>query len=410
MDTRERKGLELATRAAVEHRGGYWYVSSASHTGGYRVDNGAATCTCEDFELRQQPCKHVYAVRFVRDRNRGTPIPAMPTAPAPTARPTYRQQWPQYNAAQTREKALFLVLLADLCRGIQWTPRGGRGRPRVPYSDAVFAAVFKVYSTVSGRRFQTDLRDAKEAGHVDAAPHYNSVFRVLEDPAVTPTLRGLLIRSSLPLRAVETQFAADSTGFSTSRFARWFDHKYGVDRRQAEWVKCHVMTGTRTNVVTAAEVTDAGDATQFRQLAATTARNFTVSEVSGDKAYLSEANLEFVDEMGAVPYIPFKVNSRGDGRPGIWERMFARFTLEREDFLKHYHRRSNVESTFSMVKRKFGDAVRSKTEVAVKNEVLAKLVCHNVVVVIHEMHELGITPEFSPPPPPQSILKSPGTT
>ncbi len=29
-----------------------------------------------------------------------------------------------------------------------------------------------------------------------------------------------------------------------------------------------------------------------------------------------------------------------------------------------------------------------------KNEVLAKIVCHNIVCVIHEMYELGIEPEF----------------
>jgi hypothetical protein len=50
-----------------------------------------------------------------------------------------------------------------------------------------------------------------------------------------------------------------------------------------------------------------------------------------------------------------------------------------------------------MVKRKFGDAVRSKTDTAIKNEVLAKILCHNVVVVIHEMHELGIDPMFGDP-------------
>jgi hypothetical protein len=47
-----------------------------------------------------------------------------------------------------------------------------------------------------------------------------------------------------------------------------------------------------------------------------------------------------------------------------------------------------------MIKRKFGDSVRSKTDIAIRNEVLAKVLCHNIVVVIHEMHELGINPGF----------------
>lgn len=53
-----------------------------------------------------------------------------------------------------------------------------------------------------------------------------------------------------------------------------------------------------------------------------------------------------------------------------------------------------MESTFSMVKRKFGDGVRSKTDVAMRNEVMAKLVCHNVCYLIAAMYELGVDPQF----------------
>jgi len=56
----------------------------------------------------------------------------------------------------------------------------------------------------------------------------------------------------------------------------------------------------------------------------------------------------------------------------------------------HGTRRSNVESTFSMIKRKFGNDVRAKTDTAMVNEVLCKLVCHNLCVLI----QLGIETLF----------------
>ncbi|MFO0823186.1 MAG: transposase [Gemmataceae bacterium] len=354
-------------------------------------------------------CKHIHAVRIVKERNRGKPIPEAETVEVPKPRPTYKQVWPAYNAAQVNEKEQFQELLADLCKTIPWAAKEGRGRPALPLPDAIFSACFKVYSTISGRRFSTDLRESRDAGHIDHAPHYNSVFRVLEDANTTAILKNLVVQSSLPLRSVETDFATDGTGFSTSKFARWFDAKWGVERKKAEWIKCHIATGVKTNIVTAAEVNDAGDSPMFKQLAATTKTNFDVKEFSADKAYSSYENLESAEAMGAVPYIPFKINSRGDTRPGIWEKMYAKFTLEREEFLRHYHKRSNVESTFSMIKRKFGDSVRSKTDTAIKNEVLAKIVCHNIVVVIHEMHELGVNPTFGAKPKPEpTVLKFPG--
>jgi hypothetical protein len=42
------------------------------------------------------------------------------------------------------------------------------------------------------------------------------------------------------------------------------------------------------------------------------------------------------------------------------------------------------------VKAKFGDAVRSRTDTAMKNEVLLKFLCHNIVVVHQAVAELGI--------------------
>lgn len=79
-----------------------------------------------------------------------------------------------------------------------------------------------------------------------------------------------------------------------------------------------------------------------------------------------------------------------------WVRMYHYFTYQRDTFLSHYHRRSNVETTFSMLKRKFGGSLRSKSYTAQVNEILAKVICHNLCVIISAVHELGLPmPEFA---------------
>jgi transposase len=74
--------------------------------------------------------------------------------------------------------------------------------------------------------------------------------------------------------------------------------------------------------------------------------------------------------------------------------MWHFFQFNREDFLAHYHKRSNIESTVMMVKSKFGDSVRSKSDIAAKNEVLCKILCHNICCLISAMYELGIDPQL----------------
>jgi transposase len=306
-----------------------------------------------------------------------------------------RLNWTAYNAAQSEEKTRFVQLLADPCSSIE-QPAQGKGRPRLPLADMVFASVYKVYCGFSSRRFTSDLRDAYANGLVDSRPHFNSVNRYLANPMLTPILREFVTVSSLPLKAVETDFAVDASGWSTSRFVRWHDAKYGRKSQEREWFKAHLICGVKTNVVTAVDISGrtVHDSYFFVPLVKRTAEHFDISEIAADKAYLSHWNMETVESFGGIPYIPFKSNTVVPKDDSIWARMYYVFMFNRQLFLEHYHKRSNVESVFSMIKAKFGDSVRSKSEKGQVNEVLAKVLCHNICVLIRATHELGIEPTF----------------
>ncbi|MEX2109080.1 MAG: transposase [Gemmatimonadaceae bacterium] len=75
-----------------------------------------------------------------------------------------------------------------------------------------------------------------------------------------------------------------------------------------------------------------------------------------------------------------------------WRWLWHLYNLHRDEFLARYHARSNAESTFSSMKRVFGDTLRSRGRVAQTNELLLKVIVHNIVCVVHSMFELGITP------------------
>jgi len=111
---------------------------------------------------------------------------------------------------------------------------------------------------------------------------------------------------------------------------------------------------------------------------------------------LSRDNYDTANSIGAVAYIPFKSDTSGKARGSFtWKKMYYYFMLKRDEFLRHYHQRSNVETAIQMVKSKFGEKLKSKNYTAQKNELLCKLIAHNIVVLIHEMHELNIKPDFN---------------
>jgi len=120
-----------------------------------------------------------------------------------------------------------------------------------------------------------------------------------------------------------------------------------------------------------------------------------MKELSGDKAYLSHKNLQEVAALGAIPYIPFKTNSKINPKGArIWRQMWLFFYDHFDEFMKHYHQRSKVETAFSMVKRLFGNHLRTKTETSQINEVLMRALCHNLAVLVQESFELGIDIDF----------------
>jgi transposase len=400
---REIKALQIAAKSKLTRKGNTWFVPSQAGQGEYEVTYGLfePRCSCPDYEFRQAACKHVYAVQYVIEREQTADGQTVVTETVKVTHKTYTQDWSAYNAAQTTEKSEVQALFYELCKSLP-EPEQRRGRPRLSLSDIIFSSTYKIYSTVSGRRFSTDLREAKARGYLSRLPHYNSVFRYLESEALTPYLYELITLSAAPLKSIETDFAVDSSGFSTGQFMRWLDVKYGKLEDRRQWLKLHLMCGTKTNIVTSVEVSDgySHDYHHFKPLVDHAAKSgFNLKEISADKGYIGADNLMTTLRHGAIPYIPFKSNavahSGWEAKSQLWTRMYYFYNLHREEFLTHYHKRSNVETTFHMIKSKFGQRLRSKSMTAQINEALCKVLCHNLCVVIQSMHELNITPEFS---------------
>lgn len=372
---------------------GTFEVRSQTGIGAYRVENrGKWNCNCPDWIKREEDCKHVYASRYFlqieHDTAEGIVVEKVPI--------TYSQAWTAYNAAQTNEIRLFDELLKDLVQSIPNEPQVGAGRPRVPLGEAIFCSVQKVYSQLSLRRSHTLFRNAEERHQIDHAPHFNIPSKLLNRADITPVLHRLIHLSALPLASIERDFATDSTGFRTTSFGCYNGEKHG-ERRENIWLKAHLCTGVKTNIVTAITITDAngGDAPEFTPLLQETAEGFNIEEVSADKAYSSRTNQELVTTLGGKAFIPFKDNATGKTKGSeAWKKAFYFFKLHREEFDEHYHKRSNVESTIGAIKKKLGETLKSKNRTAQVNELLCKVLAYNITVLIMEMFVSGIDPAF----------------
>ncbi|MCI4356205.1 MAG: transposase [Thermoplasmata archaeon] len=371
-------------------------------------DGGRWKCTCPDFTTHSLPCKHILSVRL---RNAGTRKPASEVLEARRPRPTYPQNWHAYNKAQNAELELFGQVLARLVEDVE-DPRPVRrtGRPRLPLRDVLFCAVEKVYYRQPLRVAHGLYERSHAEERITCTPSHNMPSLILRQPEVGPILHDLIAKSALGLASVEDCFAVDSSGFRTTSFGDYCRERYGASSHNV-WIKGHIVVGAKTQIIPKVIVTDghAGDCPQFPGLIdGLVAGGFVMKEVYADKGYLSGENFAAVGEAGGTAYIMFKENSRGRGkhrgnRTPFWKQMWHRFKSDPSAYLERYYQREIVEATFAAMKKRLGETISSRNPIAQFNELLCKVLAHNIQVLIHESFENGIPlPGISEGPGPAS--------
>lgn len=307
-------------------------------------------------------------------------------------KPKYSQNWTAYNQAQTKEKFMFLNIINEAINQLEFPKTKANGRPRYCLGDMIRCCLVKTYNQFSYRRSMQDIKLLEMLKYIPKTPHFNTINNYLSSEKITIPLYELVKITSLPLKDFETDFASDSTGFSSHNRDRWI--KVRLDWAQhREYKKLNVMSGVLTNVITSCRVINGTyhDSPDFKSLLTDTVRGFNVRIVTGDGAYASRENAQAVEDIGARPFLKPKKGSRALslGYPA-WNRMIRLFKDNKPLFLAYYHRRSNVESTFHALKRKFGNYLFSMDDQAQINEVLCKVVCYNVSVLVHSIFELNI--------------------
>jgi len=385
---------------------GDYVVPSQSGRGFYRVRIGndptlPETCTCPDFEERHAPCKHIYLVRMDQ-RAEEDPAPSHYSQIQASSDPPKRN-WSIYNEYQTEEYRLFNTLLRDLSIGFPEPQRDphGAGRKPVPLRDQVFCSVQKAYLGLSLRRSHGFRAQAAKSGLLSDTPFWAVASRFLCRVDVTDGLHDMLARSAIPLIGLEDRCAIDSTGLRTTRFNYYRQEKYNPSRENA-WLKLHALVGVKTHVIPVLEVTSGStsDCPQFPILLKRAAANgFHFKEVYADKGYQSRENFNAADGLEILPFIPFKRNQTGkSGGSPLYHKMFLFFQYQRDEFDVHYGQRAQVESTFGSFKQKFGETLASRNFTAQLNEILSLAIAHNISVLVRQMFEVGILPDFLRPP------------
>jgi transposase len=258
--------------------------------------------------------------------------------------------------------------------------------------------VWHKFPNLSTRRARSFLILLRKFGIMTSdIPCFKTLSNYRENNSLQIILSALIEESSKPLSAVEHDFATDATGIKTKLFSSWYSIRCKKEIRKRDHLTIHITTGVKSNIVTALNVeTKSGkDNLILREHVDKTAQNFQINEWSGDGKYWCKENCKKVHEVGAKPYFKVWKNWSGRSRGGFhWKEMNLEFKKDPEEYGKHYHKRSNVESTNMSKKMIHGDKVYSRLSSARINEETLRWINHNINVLNKAKHLWGINPKF----------------
>lgn len=335
------------------------------------------------------------------ERHKSKPITKFKYQP----RPIKKRNWSTYTESQQNEKQMVIQLTDELLDLIPIQEHQKTGRPSTKIKDIIFCMTLKIYTKLSSRRLQSDLRELKKQGYISHVPCYSVLMQYFNDERLTRILKELIHLSGLPVKHLEEHFATDASGFSTGIFGQWFNFRFKKESKMRIFRKAHITIGTKTNIITAIEVTkgNANDCPFFEPLLKKTALSYTIKTISADKGYISRKNYEAADELNVKAFIPFKSCSKPSGRQQgfLWKRMYEYFYNNPQEWRENYHRRSHVESTFGSIKSKFNQELMTKNFIANQNEILCKALNHNLCCLVNAYFSFGVNKSFQTENPKQ---------
>jgi hypothetical protein len=175
--------------------------------------------------------------------------------------------------------------------------------------------------------------------------------------------------SLLCKKAVVTS-AIDSSGFETSHMSYHYANVWNRQdkRKYRRYLKVSIAIDTDSQYILSQKIRlgPRNDNIDFERVM----KNIQCKFVVADRGYDSKSNRYFVlRKMKAYPQIPYRKTSGMTYEIG-------RTPIKLDE--KIYHQRSKVETVFSVIKRKYGSYILSKSFETQKKEVLLRMIAYNI--------------------------------
>lgn len=192
----------------------------------------------------------------------------------------------------------------------------------------------------------------------------------MNDKSLTDKLEKLIQTCAFHFMKYEDTLIVDSTWFAQKMYSGGHQEVYDKEHAPLQKVrKLHIGCLSNSKIIAYAKATigTAHDSPIFREIVSTICDNgFSIDKCLADAGYSSKNNYALCQSLGIKDiFIDFKSNITGKrAKSQAWRTAFNLYKNENEIWHENYRFRVLVESVFSVIKRKFLNWLRTKTDTA----------------------------------------------
>ena len=245
----------------------------------------------------------------------------------------------------------------------------------------------------------SDLRTVLGLGQV---PHFTTLqkasARLLEQSDFRKLLNSTL-RRVMRRRKVIPQVAADSSGLACGHASRYYVKRRAKGQKKSEkpaqkttyarYAKLEVMVDIASHMCIGAIATrgPTPDVDRLVPLLQETLRHVRLRLLAADAGFDSEPNHLYARKHCGIRTLMPAKHGRKTSKPptGYWRRrMRHALSTKSKRRRSGYSQRSQVETAFSMIKRRQGESVAARTVHNQRRELRLMVITHNVMICLFE--------------------------